>query len=136
MAMRFAKQTAVRITPNALLRFDHVNREPDQVVAQKAGSYVFGRVRAQLLQRVYHQRRCVGPPSVQRALTCARTLGDALEGKPPESDLRYLSDNGVGDGLLARRCPSPPTAWALDRLSDGPFTALHSTNICWPIPPH
>jgi hypothetical protein len=85
--MRFAEQAAVRITSNALLRFDHVQREPDQIVAQDAGSLVFGWVRTQLLQRVDHERRCVGPSPVQRALTRAGTLGHALEGKPPESDL-------------------------------------------------
>ena len=85
--MRFAEQAAIRITPNALLRFDHVQREPDQIVAQDAGSLVFGWVRTQFLQRVDHERRCVGPPPVKRALTCARALGDALEGKPPESDI-------------------------------------------------
>jgi hypothetical protein len=85
--MRFAKQAPVRITLNALLRFDHVNRQADQIFAQKAGPYVPGWVRTQLLERVEHERRCVRPPAVQRALTCAGALGDALEGKPSESDL-------------------------------------------------
>jgi len=40
--MRFAQEASVRITPNALLRFDHVNREPDQIVAQNTGPGVFG----------------------------------------------------------------------------------------------
>src|ERR1700730_2250093 len=117
--MRFAKQTAVRITPNALLRLDHVQREPDQIVAQNAGSLVFGRVRTQLLQRVDHERRRVGPPPVQRALAGACALGDALEGKPPESDLGQLGDNSVEDRLLDRGSPPPPANWALDGLCDG-----------------
>ena len=44
LAMRFAQEASVRITPDALLRLDHVNGEPDQVVAQNAGPLVFGRV--------------------------------------------------------------------------------------------
>ena len=85
--MRFAQEASVRITSYSLLCFDHVDRESDQIVAQNAGSGVFGWVGTQLLQRVDHERRCVRPPPVQRALTCARTLGDALEAKPSESDL-------------------------------------------------
>ena len=38
--MRFAKEASVGIAPDALLRFDHVQREPDQIVAQDAGSRV------------------------------------------------------------------------------------------------
>jgi hypothetical protein len=44
LAMRFAQEASVRVTPDALLRLDHVNGEPDQVVAQNAGPLVFGRV--------------------------------------------------------------------------------------------
>jgi hypothetical protein len=40
--MRFAKEASVRITSHSLLRFDHVDRESDQIVAQNAGSGVFG----------------------------------------------------------------------------------------------
>ena len=40
--MRFAKEASVRITPDALLRLDHVHREPDQVVAQNTGPPVSG----------------------------------------------------------------------------------------------
>src|SRR6202035_5433154 len=87
VTMRLAKQAPVRITPNALLRFDHVTCEPDQIIAENAASRIRSRVCTQLLQRVDHQRRRVGPAPVQRALACARTFSDTLESKPTESDL-------------------------------------------------
>src|SRR5271156_1580550 len=121
--MRFAEEAAVRITPNALLRFDHMNGEPDQIVAQNAGSPVFGWVRTQLLQRVDHERRGVRPPPVQRALTCARTLGDAFEAEPSKSDLGQLGNNGVIDRILHRGSPPPPANGTLDILCDGAWRA-------------
>jgi hypothetical protein len=128
--MRFAEEASVRITPDALLRFDHVNREPDQVIAQNAGPPVSGWVWTQLLQRVDDQRRRVRPPPVQRALTGARTLGDALEAKPSESDLGELGDNRVRDRLLDRDSPPPPANWPLHSRGDGAGRAWHDSSIC------
>jgi hypothetical protein len=119
VTVRFAEQAAVRITPDALLRLDHVAREPDQVIAQHARPLVGCRVRAQLLQDVDHHGRRVRPPPVERALAGGRTLGNTLEREPPETDLSQLSNNGVRNGLLDCGCAPPPADRALDGLGHG-----------------
>ena len=87
VAMRLAEQTAIRVALDPCSRLAHVDGQPDQVVAQNAGPLVYAGVPTQLVERVDHHRRRVRPPPVQRALTGARPFGNAVEGKPPESNL-------------------------------------------------
>ena len=132
VAVGFAEQAAVGVAFGAVLGLDHVAGDPDEVVAEDAGPGVMGWVRAEFLECVYDQGCRVGPAPVQGTLPCAGALGDALEGEPPESDLREFGDNGVRDRRLQRGASSPTADGRLGGLA---LTAGHDISICEPCWP-